>query len=473
MSTMFMKFSGFKRRRTSRKKLKSTSRLFLGLGKRKLKSAKKKRRKSMLKNTSRFMMRFKASKKKKNEKEAKDKANDGNKPTYMLLRLGGNEKKGFFKGLFRRKGGAGSGEDFKNSGLLLGKVAAATNWLTKRFLSTKTQKHKGWGGRQSSSRHHHHGYYNDGYEHGEDVYGYGNNSMHAKGYEDYYDDYGGYGEEGALPYDGQGQFDYYDYDTGEVQDYQDLGYYEEDELYDPNLQYYEDGLYNEGMEDYYNPYADPYGYQEQPMAMYGDEGLDYYTLMGEDHMYGGAADGFFDPQNQAFYDENGQGVYFSDAQGGYFDGQTGFVENPYMTNMGMQAGFPPDYQLSYADAGMSHPAYSAPQAAGFPAGGVQNFGGQGMEQVQGLYGDQYADPINQFGMDTGVQGGDIAFRVPRPQVRLFGKERLDVPLPPAPTLPPDPEFENMSEIQYEDQFPLAPGFPADMMPPPQQMMMSP
>uniref|UniRef100_A0A8D3BS95 Myosin XVAb n=1 Tax=Scophthalmus maximus TaxID=52904 RepID=A0A8D3BS95_SCOMX len=135
MSRMFMKFSGFKRRRNSRKKLKSTSRLFLGLGKRKNRLAKKKRRKSMLKNTSRFMMRFKASKKGKKEKE-KAEANNGKKPTYMLLRL------------FGKKDGDGPADDFKNRSVLLGKVAAATNWLTKRFLSTKMRGNSGnngWG----------------------------------------------------------------------------------------------------------------------------------------------------------------------------------------------------------------------------------------------------------------------------------------------------------------------------------------
>ncbi|AWP05296.1 putative unconventional myosin-XV-like [Scophthalmus maximus] len=473
MSRMFMKFSGFKRRRNSRKKLKSTSRLFLGLGKRKNRLAKKKRRKSMLKNTSRFMMRFKASKKGKKEKE-KAEANNGKKPTYMLLRLGGNEKKGgFFKGLFGKKDGDGPADDFKNRSVLLGKVAAATNWLTKRFLSTKMRGNSGnngWGGRraqsrQASSRRNLHGYHNDGYEHGEEAYGY-----NQKGYGDYYDGYGGYGDEAAAAYGGQVQLGYYDNGAGGAE-YQDLGYYEEEGLYDQHAEYYEGGLYDEGMEDHYNPYssaqdyynqeADPYGYQQQQtMAMYGDEGLDYYAQMGEDHMYGGAVDGFLHPQAQAYYDENGQGVYYGDGQGGYYDnGQAGYYENPYAATMGMQGGFQPDYQLSYSDAGMPYQDYSSQQAIGISPGGQQvfGFGGQGVDQVQGLYGDQYADQMDQYGDDSsGLQGGEMTFRVPRPQVRLFGKERLDVPLPPPPTLPPDPEFESMSEIQYEDQISLAP-----------------
>nr|XP_029135166.1 unconventional myosin-XV-like [Labrus bergylta] len=507
MSRMFMKFSGFKRRRNSRKKLKSTSRLFLGLGKRKFRLAKKKRRKSMLKNTSRFMMRFKASKKIKKEKEAKEKAaaSGGKKPSYMLLRLGGrrdsNEKKGgFFKGLFRKKDGDEPADDFKNRSALLGKVAAATNWLTKRFLSTKMKGnagHNGWGGRrahtrQASSRSNRLGYHNNGYEHGEEAYGYDQGHSSQQGYGGYNDGYGGYVDEATAAYGSQGQFGYYDNVAGGV-DYQDLGYYEEEGLYDPNSEYYEGGLYNEGMGDYHDPYtsaqvyynnqeADYYDYQHQ-QAMYGAEGLDYYSLMGAGHMYGGEDDGFLDPHAQGYYDANSQGLYY-DGKGGYYDnGQTGYFENPYTETTGMQGGFPTDYQLGYSDAGMPYQDFSSQQAIGIPQGGQQvfGFGVQGMGQVQGIYGDQFADQLDQFRDDTGgVQGGEMTFRVPRPQVRLFGKERLDVPLPPPPTLPPDPEFEDMSDIQYEDQIPLAQGQLGDIMSihqqmgmPPQQQMMSP
>ncbi|CAJ1054060.1 unconventional myosin-XV [Xyrichtys novacula] len=493
MSRMFMKFSGFKRRRNSRKKLKSTSRLFLGLGKRKFRLAKKKRRKSMLKNTSRFMMRFKASKKRKKEKEAKERAaNGGKKPTYMLLRIGGgsssNEKKGgFFKGLFKKKAGDGPADDFKNRSALLGKVAAATNWLTKRFLSTKMQGNAGrhgWGGhragqRQGSSRGHPHGYYNNGYEHEEDAYGYDQgHSFQQKGYGGYVDGYGDYVDDPNAAYGGQGQFGYYDDGAGGAE-YQDLGYYEEERLYDPNSEYYQTGLYDEGIGDYYDPYSPAQGYlNNQEVDYYGyqqDQGLDYYALMGEDHMYAGEEEGYFDPQVQAYYDANGQGLYYNDQAGYYEGGQAGYYENPYAAAVGMQGGFPPDYQLSYSDAGMPYQDFSSQQAVGIPQGQqVFGYGGQGIDQVQGMYGDQIAEQLDQYGDDTGgVQGGEMTFRVPRPQVRLFGKERLDVPLHPPPTLPPDPEFESMSEIQYEDQVLLAPGQPGDTMSLHQQMGMSP
>ncbi|XP_034739732.1 unconventional myosin-XV [Etheostoma cragini] len=492
MSRMFMKFSGFKRRRNSRKKLKSTSRLFLGLGRRKTRIAKKKRRKSMLKNTSRFMMRFKRSKNNKKEKEAKEKMekNGGKKPTYMLLRLGGenksNKKKGgFFKNLFGKKNGDGPPDDFKNTSVLLGKVAAATNWLTKRFLSTKMREnvgHHGWDGhrhnRQASSRGRLNGYYNNGYENGEDGYDQRHSGI-QKSYGGYDDGYGGYGDVATAVYESHGQYGYYGNGAG-VADYQDLGYYEEEGLYYPNAEYYEVGPHDDGIGDYYNPYS-AQGYydnqeavyyddqQQQAMAMYGDEGQGYYAQMGED--------GFLDPQAQGYFDVNGQGVYYGNGQVGFYDnGQANYYEDPYAATMGIQGGFPPDNQLSYIDTGMPYQDYSSQQAIGFLPGDQQvfGFGGQGMDQLQGLYGDQNPDQYDQYGDDTGgIQGEEMTFRVPRPQVRLFGKERLDVPLPPSPTLPPDPEFEDMSEIQYEDQYPLAPGYLGDMMSIQQQMQMSP
>ncbi|KAM6939466.1 LOW QUALITY PROTEIN: unconventional myosin-XV [Xenentodon cancila] len=482
MSQMFMKFSGVRKRRNSVKKLKSASRLFVGLGKRKIRLTKKKRRKSVLKNASRFMMKFKASNKLKKEKEAKKKAlgSSGKKPTYMLLRLGGgsiNEKKrGFFKGLFNRN----NGENFKNSSTLLGKVAAASNWLTKRFLSRKIRRHSGHpdrgdrraNSRRSTSRQHLHGYHNSDYEHGDEEYGY--NQQHVPQHKGY-GGYGAYGDEAVASYGSQNHFGFYE-NGAEENDYQDLGYYEEEAFYDQNAEYYEGGLYSDGMGDYYYPYSSAQGYYDnqevddfgyhQQQAMYGDEALDYYALMGEGHMYGDEVESFFDPQAQMLYHENGQDIYYGDGQMNYYDNrQEGYYDHPYTATMGLQEGLPPDYQFAYSDAGIIYPDFSSQQATGLTPVGQQAFGlgGQDISQVQTLYGD-----------DTGgVRQGDIRFKVPRPQVRLFGKERLDVPLPPSPTLPPNPEFEDMSEIQYEDQILLAPGQSADMMSLQQQMSMSP
>ncbi|MEQ2206355.1 hypothetical protein XENOCAPTIV_028323 [Xenoophorus captivus] len=227
-----------------------------------------------MKNTSRFMMKFKSSQKKKKEKEAKEKAaaNGGKKPTYMLLRLGGgnsNKRKGgFFRGLFKKQDG--TSDDFKNSSVLLGKVAAATNWLTKRFLSKKMQEnstHRGLGGRRgnpqhSSSRRFLHGYHNNGYEFEEEDDGYGQHHVVAQRDYRYDDGYGDYGVESEPGYGRQGQYGFYDNEMGGA-DYQDLGYYEEDVLYDPNGEYYDDGLY-----EYNDPYSSAQGYYDTQEANY-------------------------------------------------------------------------------------------------------------------------------------------------------------------------------------------------------------
>ena len=475
MSRMFMKFSKFKKRRKSRKKLKSTSRLFLGLGKRRKHLARKKRRKSILKNTSRFMMRFKASKKRKKEKEAKERAaaaKGGNKPTYMLLRLGGikdssQKKGGFFKGLFGRKDGKVSTDDFKNKSMLLGKVAAATNWLTRRFLSTKMRGNSGLNGsrqlgRQGSSKHHIRGYYNNGYDHEQEAFGYDQHYLiHHKGYRGYNNGYGAYEHEANAVYGNQGQFSPYENDAGGA-GYQDQEYYEAEELFDPNAEYYVGGFSSEGMEDYCNPHHTANGYysnqeadyryqQQQAMEIYGVEGQDYYAQMSQDHIYGEEANGLLDPYAQGLYGNN-QGVH-------YDNGHAAFYGNHYGEQLGMQEGLPSDYQLDYSDVAMSYYDYIPQQVTLFPTGGQQIYlsVGQGMDHEPGLYDDQNIAQLEQYRDDPSViQGGEMAFRVPRPQVRLFGKERLDVSLPPPPTLPPDPEFEDMSEIQYEDQIPLAP-----------------
>ncbi|XP_061534898.1 unconventional myosin-XV [Phycodurus eques] len=459
MSRMFMKFSGLKRRRNSRKKLKSTSRLFLGLGKRRKRLAKKKRRKSMLKNTSRFMMRFKANKKRK--KAAKEKAaNDGKKPTYMLLRLGGggnsSEKGGFFKGLFGKKNSNIGG--FKSRSTVLGRVTAAAKWLSNRFLFNKMRGHAeqhNWEGHSGYSRRRHlRGYHNHGYEEWEDPHGYVQN-----GYGHFNNGYGGHGDE--VAYGGQDLYGYY-YNGAGV-DYQDLGYYEDEGIYEPNAEYNMQGLYDEDTGAYYDPHlvaqghydnqeAMLYGYhrQQQAMPLYDEVGLDYYVPMGEDQMY---------HQAQVNYNETGQGIIYGNGQVDYFDNRQAYYNNVHAAALGMQDGALPNY---HDVVGLPYQDYSSQQKVGFPPGGQQVSGGQVMD-VEGLYVDQYADQMDQYGSDSGgLQGGET-FRVPRPQVRLFGKERLDVLLPPPPNLPPDPEFEDMSDIQYEDQIPLAPGHPTGMM----------
>lgn len=413
--------------KSSKKRLKNTSRLFLGLGKQKSFVVKKKRRKSVLRNAPRFLMRFKASKKKKKEKEQNEQS--GRKPSYMLLRIGGNKpaekKTGFFKGLFGKKN-AGDGSFFKLHSRILGKVAGATNWLTKRFLSTKlkqkqySRNHGRWGqsstkrfpgGSRQTSMRGPHGHHNYAYEHDFDEYDYNNRSRMRSGAfnrqsfqrnPDWYED----------------PVDYYEPQAYD-QDYYDI----EDEYYNPHMEiqnggeYYDDGL------DYYNTYsAQPQmGYYPEEMEYYGQQHLmdprytdnmEYY----DENEY--LIDEGYDPYGDEieFYDQ-GQFDYFEDPQELYDNlyGDVGATD-PYINSYGAyEDPYLQDYQFSYSESGVSpylESSYNMYQPYGYT-----------MHDV--MEGDEFND------MDPMNLQGEM-FRVPRPQVKLFGKERIAVNLPPLP-----------------------------------------
>ncbi|KAM9485945.1 LOW QUALITY PROTEIN: uncharacterized protein ACWYII_004793, partial [Salvelinus alpinus] len=532
LSKMFMRFSGVRRRRNSRKKMGGTSRLFMGLGKRLRKNRenkvkKKSRRESILKNTSKFMIRFNHSKKNKKlkEKEAKEKEENagGKKLSYMLIRLGrgteGQEKKvGFFNGLFRKKTATGA-PDFKAQSHLLGQVAGATNWLTKRFISTKHRQSatggSGWagGGRRSgfgrqgggghsrqvsmrgqqAQQDRNHGYQNGGYQHdddGDDVYEYTeeydqqdmggydprgvagaggfqrrsvkDHGGHGYGHTGYDDQEDPYGQQQVAG--GQGGQGYYYDDTGEFYDVpsQDPGYYEDEPgLYDDEGSYYDDqqGLYDDEGFEYYDPYQQQQHqqsyyddqvamggyYGQQPMGMYGEEGgaMEYYDPMGtgqEYDEYGNLYDEqmMMDPQ-QGHYDNGMQG------QRGFYDDRMGVYEEMMMGGRG-GGGLYQDYQLHYSEGGLPFPDFSY---------NAYNYQQPGTQMPYGY------DPM---GGEIPQQGTEMAFRVPRPQVRLFGKERLDVPPAPFPPPPlPGHRDDILSEIQYEEQ-------DMSMMSPQQQLL---
>ncbi|XP_046693235.1 unconventional myosin-XV [Silurus meridionalis] len=355
--------------KSSKKRLKSTSRLFLGLGKQKSFMVRKKRRKSVLKNAPRLLMRFKASKKKKKEKEQNEQL--GRKPSYMLLRIGGNKpaekKSGFFKGLFGKKN-ADDGSNFKNHGLILGKVAGATNWLTKKFLSTKLKRrpfdrNRGrWGqssgkrfpeGSRQTSMRGPHGHHNYAYEEDFDEYDYNNQgrmrtgAFHRQSMQrnpNWYEDPADYYEEHSQGYYGiddeyynphinfQDGGEYYDdgmgyYNTNHTDYYpEEMDYYGQQHLMDPyytdSMEYYDENQYL--MEDYYEPYGDEGEFYDQGQFDYYDEPLEFY-----DNPYGdvGVADQYMtsygayeDPylqEHQFNYTESGLTPYLDSSYNMY------------------------------------------------------------------------------------------------------------------------------------------------------------
>ncbi|XP_068560532.1 unconventional myosin-XV [Cebidichthys violaceus] len=346
-----------------------------------------------------------------NKKNDSPKETTPPKKTINLSGLGGKGKMateakglgGKFKGMFG-KNKAGSG--LKTKSWMLGRMAAASNWLTGRFLSAKGHgrlgARAGGRGRKSLSfanRDTRGGqtHYNEAYEYDDDEYGYEedyHNSGRPRGYlrqpmtYDPYDPYGG-------------ELEYYDDDEWE----DEYGYYDDEGNF-----YYDDDLYYEDDVDYYSY---PYGYYDDEYEDYnGDEGIEYYY--GEDGMmyavepetydyYDNAMDGFYDPYPPELY-------------GDYFD-----------------------HNMAYNN-GMSYPH-------GMMSGGY--------DVVSGLYNDPilaYADPVaihnpyqQPFYMDAGLDPAETG--------QLYGQEQLSYPLPEPFSAEqfrvPRPQRPSTPQTQYE------------------------
>lgn len=380
-----------------------------------------------------------------------NKKDDSKQTTIDLSSLGGKGKMatqakglgGKFKGMFGKK------KDFKTKGWMLGRIATATNWLTGRFLTSKGQGQLGEraGGherkRLSFANRNIRGretqYYNDAYEY-DDEYGYEeeyHDSWRPRGFLRRPQTNDPYGEEG------------YYYDDDEWED--EYGYYDDEgNFYDDDEFYYDDDIY------YYNY---PYGYfDDEYEDYYGDEGMEYYY--GEDGMlyameaepygyYGNSMDGFYNPCDQLY--------------GDYFDPNMGYnygMSDPYGMMSGgydVVPGLYDDLVLGYTDPVAIYSPYQ--QHFYIDAGLVPAETGQLHRQEQLSY------PLDELSFAE-------QFRVPRPQVRLFGKDKLEVE-----TLPPPPHHHShlstpvftspspalalnniamLSDIQYEQPLPTYP-----------------
>lgn len=445
-----------------KRNLKSTSRLFLRLSKKKKPPADGK----PLLGTSKLFAGFGAKSASADKKPGLsgfslfNKKNDNTvketpppKKTINLSSLGGKGKMaaeakglgGKFKGMFgKKKAGLG----FKSKSWMVGRIAAVTNWLTGRFLTSKGQgqlgaraggrgrKHLSFANRDSKERQTH--YYNEALEYDDDEYGY------EEDYQDRwrqrgflrqpmtYDSYDPYEEE----------IDYYDDDEWE----DEYGYYDDE----GNFYYDDEFYYDDGMNYYHYPYG---YYDDEYEEYYGDEGIEY--ICGEDGMlyamdpyYGDAMDSFYDPYDPELYGDyfNHDIVYnyrtsepYGRMSGGY--DVSGLYNNPILGYTDPTAIYNPYQQPLYMDAGLD------------PAESGQLYG-----QEQLSY--PLAEPFSA-----------AQFRVPRPQVRLFGKDRLEVetlPPPPLYSHPSSPisfpftpalalnNLEMMSDIQYERSFPISP-----------------
>uniref|UniRef100_A0A671SXR4 Unconventional myosin-XV-like n=1 Tax=Sinocyclocheilus anshuiensis TaxID=1608454 RepID=A0A671SXR4_9TELE len=238
---------------------------------------------------------------------------------------------------------------------------------------------------------------------------------------------------GQGHYRGPHQYNYFE-DDQEYYDYpeDEYGFYdEENEYYDP---VYEDEYGDEYLdEDYYDQYQydgrQPYGYYDDDRMDYGyrhqriDEfgypvdGMEYYDEMGyamEDEFgYLGNDVEYYD---YGYYPE--QFDYYGDQQNYYshYDG----VSDAYMMYPGYQNAY---NQNQYMYSGETAAVYIDPQMA------VNQPFMYTVEDVMEptepseMYGNEYVQ-IPTEGILT-----EDSFRFPRPQVKLFGKEKLEISSP--------------------------------------------
>ncbi|XP_028311141.1 unconventional myosin-XV isoform X2 [Gouania willdenowi] len=437
--------------------LKSTSRLFMRLSKKKKPKAEKK----PLLGNSKLFSGFGA-------KSAGDK-NPGlsgftfnkKEPPKKAINLSSLEGKGKmvseakglggkFKGMFKK---TSPGSGFKSKSWMLGKISAATNWLTGKFLASKEQqwlREKGRRGQKSLSfaqrtangRHTH---YNEGYDYVNDQYGYeddNHNQWRPRGYQREpltYEPYGAgiYGEE---------------VEYNDDEDWEDeYGYFDEEgHFYDDDDEFY----YDSNLDYYHSPH---FGfYEDEYDEYYGEEGVEYYE--GEDGMLYPMAPQqytFYDPMDR-FYDPYDPALY------GYY------LNNNMHSSYGLAD--------SYGQMNGSYPAFSSPN--NHPDLGISQPATFYYPYQQPLLLDPGLDAL-RFGQVNGQENlfhseaeliSAQQFKVPRPQVRLFGKDRLEVETfppppqsqPPAPLSPsPNPVFaqnplENISGVQHQQPFIINP-----------------
>ncbi|OWK57886.1 Unconventional myosin-XV [Lonchura striata] len=132
-SKLFLGFKNLGLRRPKKGQFKNTSRFFWGLHKHSTKKRKKKKNKAVLKSTSNLMMRFKqVGKKRKEEAKEEAKKESPSRPSFLLLRQGGQDPEDGAL-LFRRR----PERKFKPRAQVLSKAAAATGWLARKVLSRR------------------------------------------------------------------------------------------------------------------------------------------------------------------------------------------------------------------------------------------------------------------------------------------------------------------------------------------------
>uniref|UniRef100_A0A6I8Q197 Myosin XVA n=1 Tax=Xenopus tropicalis TaxID=8364 RepID=A0A6I8Q197_XENTR len=416
-SRLFMKFRQMNPRRSKKGHFKAASKLLTGFRKKFAASTllnKKKKSAAMLKNTSKLMLGLRKSIKK---QPTKPTPSDGTKqkPTFMLIRLGPKAK-------------------------VLTKVSAAASWLTKKFLSKKrgySENDKAiqeaWLSRMGAQK--------LPFPTQDEFRRYQANLQRFPGAHRFY----GQNED---VYGHPKNFEAYRHQRFPTQRYtpQGPGRYD-----DPSMEYYdydneESGFDNQGYEDYENRF--PYGYDSYPVE---EEGYDDYSgyQMDEDYPLYDDNMEYYDEESHLLKSQNSRFEYQVDvhnppnAYSGYdFEenemGYYGGAMNPYGTMENERKPF-----SSYSD-----------QSNYSDFNDMDEYSSTNATNYNDYLVSPYAEPLNPYAqpMDETMAGCDENYYedqdieetsstlsinrkyklFPRPQVRLFGREKLDVPLPPSP-----------------------------------------
>eukprot|EP00079_Xenopus_tropicalis_P038968 XP_017952739.1 PREDICTED: unconventional myosin-XV [Xenopus tropicalis] len=475
-SRLFMKFRQMNPRRSKKGHFKAASKLLTGFRKKFAASTllnKKKKSAAMLKNTSKLMLGLRKSIKK---QPTKPTPSDGTKqkPTFMLIRLGANSSKtdqpekkgpgGLLSGLFGRKKAK---EKFQPKAKVLTKVSAAASWLTKKFLSKKrgySENDKAiqeaWLSRMGAQK--------LPFPTQDEFRRYQANLQRFPGAHRFY----GQNED---VYGHPKNFEAYRHQRFPTQRYtpQGPGRYD-----DPSMEYYdydneESGFDNQGYEDYENRF--PYGYDSYPVE---EEGYDDYSgyQMDEDYPLYDDNMEYYDEESHLLKSQNSRFEYQVDvhnppnAYSGYdFEenemGYYGGAMNPYGTMENERKPF-----SSYSD-----------QSNYSDFNDMDEYSSTNATNYNDYLVSPYAEPLNPYAqpMDETMAGCDENYYedqdieetsstlsinrkyklFPRPQVRLFGREKLDVPLPPSPRI----SFTDYDEDEEEEEDDLEP-----LIPPPEQ-----
>ncbi|KAM7152514.1 unconventional myosin-XV [Macrochelys suwanniensis] len=469
-------FMGFKRlglKRSKKGQFKNTSRFFWGLNKYSTKKKIKKKNKAVLKSTSNLMMRFKSMGKKKKKKEEEASGNP-KKPSFLLIRLGlGGEKPkeegGFFSSLFRRKR---TKEKFKPRAQILSKAAAATSWLTRKFLSKRARltynersmneawlssigaqklpfpsedeilRHRANMRRFSGARRL--------YGQGEEEYGYQPNFEHGGLVRQ---PSGRFSQPGPSGYEGPAvPLDYYncyqdDSSFYDLQATSQYGYPEEESYLQAPTDYAGGHDFNNRRVSDYEGYPgydmeEEYGLYEEPVDYYDDplqNQSDYYDYEDQDYE---SASGYspYEPYDQyrsyMDYDEEQTGPFDS------FEDKYGPSGGPYdlrVDEMGYLDDYSPQHEISYSEYEWGPPAQSSYNPYAYPLDDITEM--DEPEELADENGDYpFMLPNSSFFEQQGIEETlpsklslNRKFRLfPRPQVKLFGRDKLDVPLPPSP-----------------------------------------